>query len=101
MVQIIGEAGCTGLTQINARRRSSDYWVVRAASEFMMAEIARRNRLLPWYIGIVVIFAAAAYVGYQMFATACPASPVVELIVLLVMPAVYLVLMYLTLVSQE
>ncbi len=62
---------------------------------------ARRNRLLPWYIGIAVILVAVAFVGYQMFATACPASPVVEFIVLLVMPATYLALMYLTLVSQE
>ncbi|HUZ74171.1 MAG TPA: hypothetical protein VMU87_14410 [Stellaceae bacterium] len=66
-----------------------------------MNQITRRNRLLPWYIGIAVILAAVAYVGYQMFVTACPASTVVELIVLLVIPVVYLTLMYLTLVSQD
>jgi uncharacterized membrane protein len=69
--------------------------------ERVMNQIARRNRLLPWYMGIAVILLAVAYIGYQMFATACPASPVVELIVLLVIPVVYLALMYLTLVSHE
>lgn len=65
-----------------------------------MNQTARRNRLLPWYIGMAAIFAAVAYVGYQMFFVGCPAPTIVELIVLLVIPAVYLGLMYLTLVSQ-
>ena len=33
-----------------------------------MAEVHRRNRLLPWYIGIVIVFGAVAYVGYHMYA---------------------------------
>ncbi len=66
-----------------------------------MAQPARRNRLLPWYIGIAIVFAAVAYVGYQMFAAACPAPTIIELGVLIVIPAVYLALMYLTLMSQD
>ncbi len=66
-----------------------------------MDRIARRNRFLPWYIGIGVILLAVAFIGYQMFAMACPAATIVELIVLLVIPVVYLALMYLTLASQE
>ena len=66
-----------------------------------MAEIIRRNRLLPWFIGLIVVAFAVAYVGYQMFFVGCPAPTFVELIVLLVIPVVYLGLMYLTFVSQE
>ena len=63
--------------------------------------MAQRNRLLPWYIGIVVVLLAVIYVGYQMFVGGCPAPTAVELVVLIVIPVVYLVLMYLTFTSQE
>ena len=66
-----------------------------------MTEIARRPRLMPWYIGMTVIILAVAYVGYQMFFVGCPAPTFVELMVLIVIPVVYLVLMYLTFVSQK
>jgi hypothetical protein len=66
-----------------------------------MNQVVRRNPLLPWYIGLVLILAAVIYVGYQMFIVGCPAPTFVELIILLVIPAVYLVLMYLTFISQE
>ena len=61
----------------------------------------RNNRLVPWYIGIVIVLAAVIFVGYQMWATSCPAPTIIELGVLTVIPIVYLVLMYLTLVSQK
>jgi len=67
-----------------------------------MAEGATQNhRLLPWYIGIVIVLAAVIYVGYQMWAGACPAPTIIEIGVLTVIPIVYLVLMYLTLISQK
>jgi hypothetical protein len=66
-----------------------------------MNQAARRSRLLPWYIGIVIVLLAVVYVGYQMFAGACPAPTIVELGVLIVIPVIYLVLMYLTFASQE
>jgi hypothetical protein len=67
-----------------------------------MAQIApRNNRLMPWYIGLVIVVAAVIFVGYQMWATSCPAPTIIELGVLTVIPIVYLVLMYLTLVSQK
>ena len=50
---------------------------------------------------MAVIVLACGYIGYRMFAGACPAPTAVELIVLLVIPAVYLWLMYLTLISQK
>jgi hypothetical protein len=40
-------------------------------------------------------------VGYRMRAGGCPAPTIIELGVLTVNPAVYIVLMYLTFVSQE
>ena len=67
-----------------------------------MAKVApTNNRLMPWYIGIVIILAAVIFVGYQMWATSCPASTFIEIGVLTVIPAVYLALMYLTFVSQK
>lgn len=70
--------------------------------EHLMAQIATRNgRLTPWYIGILIVLAAVIFVGYRMWSTACPAPSIIEIGVLTVIPAVYLVLMYLTLVSQK
>jgi hypothetical protein len=66
-----------------------------------MAQTIRRNRLLPWYIGIAIVIAAEIYVGYEMFYVGCPAPVLLELAMLIVIPVVYLVLMYLTFVSQE
>ena len=61
----------------------------------------RNNRLMPWYIGIVVILAAVIWVGYQMWATSCPAPTFIQIGVLTVIHVVYLALMYLTFVSQK
>jgi hypothetical protein len=61
----------------------------------------KRNRLRPWYIGLIMILAAVIFVGYRMWAGNCPAPTIIEVGVLTVIPAVYLVLMYLTLVSQD
>jgi len=66
-----------------------------------MNNLARRNRLMPWYIGIAIVLAAVAYVGYQLLSPDCAVATPTALIVLIVIPAVYLVLMYLTLTSQE
>ncbi len=66
-----------------------------------MTQTIRRNRLLPWYIGIAIIIAAEVYVAYEMFYVGCPAPVLLELAMLIVIPVVYLVLMYLTFVSQE
>jgi hypothetical protein len=67
-----------------------------------MAEgIPRNHRLLPWYIGIVFVLAAVIFVGYRMWAESCPAPTIIEIGVLTVIPIVYLVLMYLTFISQK
>jgi hypothetical protein len=62
-----------------------------------------RNPLLPWWIGLAIILAAIAYVGYLFTTMGCgpgTAGPL-AFMVLGVMPAVYLVLMYMTLKSQS
>jgi hypothetical protein len=67
-----------------------------------MTQLAQnRNRLMPWYIGLVVILAAAIFIGYRMWAGNCLAPTFVEVGVLTAIPAVYLALMYLTLTSQK
>jgi hypothetical protein len=66
-----------------------------------MVQATHRNRLLPWFIGIAIILLAEVYVGYEMFYVGCPAPVLLELAMLIVIPVVYLVLMYLTFVSQE
>jgi hypothetical protein len=67
----------------------------------MQQAAPKRNRLMPWYIGLVLNLAAVLLVGYRMWAGNCPAPTLIEVGVLTVIPAVYLVLMYLTFVSQE
>jgi hypothetical protein len=67
-----------------------------------MDKFSRTNkRLRPWYTGLFIVLAAVIFVGYRMWATTCPAPTIIELGVLVVIPAVYLTLMYLTLVSQD
>ncbi len=67
-----------------------------------MAEASqRRNRLTPWYIGMAIVFASVLFVGWRMWAGNCPAPTFVEVGVLVVIPVVYLALMYLTFVSQD
>jgi len=65
-----------------------------------MAQSSPRNRFMPWIIGIVIIIAATGFVAYRMFAGDCPAPGLVEALVLIVVPAVYVGLMYLTFKSQ-
>jgi hypothetical protein len=61
----------------------------------------KRNRLTPWYIGLAVIIAAVIFIADRMAAANCPAPAFIEYGVLLIIPVIYLVLMYLTLTSQE
>jgi hypothetical protein len=66
-----------------------------------MNEVVKRNRLLPWYIGIGIVVLGELYIAYQMFYVGCPAPMALELGILIVIPLVYLTLMYLTFTSQE
>ncbi len=57
---------------------------VAVSALVIMVQTIRRNRLLPWYIGIVI--AAEIYVGYQMFYVGCPAPVLLELAMLKDLP---------------
>ncbi len=65
-----------------------------------MAALARRNPLLPWFIGMVVIAVADIYVAYSFYSSSCQVPGLAQLMVLVAMPGVYLALMYLTFKSQ-
>ena len=66
-----------------------------------MAIVKRRNALLPWYIGLVVIAITDVFIGYLFYSTRCEAPGLAQFLVLIVVPGVYLVLMYLTFRSQS
>lgn len=56
---------------------------------------------LSWFIGLAIVVAVCGWVAYRMFTTDCPAPGVAEGIVVVVLPLVYLALMYLTLRRPE
>ena len=65
-----------------------------------MAAMARRNPLMPWIIGAIIIAIVDIYIAYLFFATECQAPGIAQFLVLVAIPVVYLALMYLTLKSQ-
>lgn len=67
-----------------------------------MSGTAKRNRLLPWMIELVLLLAVLAHALWHVLSGGCGATqPAVLIIAPLLMPAAYLKLMYLTLTSQE
>jgi hypothetical protein len=66
-----------------------------------MAETRKRNPLLPWIIGLVIVVAVNVYIAYLFFSNVCTAPALAQFVILIILPAVYLVLMYLTLKSSE
>lgn len=62
-----------------------------------MADDWRAKGLKSWIIGAVINVGVVAFIAYRMVVTECPAPGIVEAIALLVVPAVYLALMYITL----
>jgi hypothetical protein len=68
----------------------------------MVTSGTARNPLLPWWIGLAVILALVVFVGYEFTTLGCGPGTAAFLafIALGVLPAVYLVLMYLTFKSQ-
>ncbi len=65
-----------------------------------MADNERRNPLMPWFIGLVIVVAADLYVAYLFFTGVCQAPGIAQVLVIVVIPVVYLALMYLTFKSQ-
>ena len=65
-----------------------------------MATTQQRNPLFPWIVGLIIIAVVDVYIGYLFYATECQAPGIAQFLVLVVVPVVYLVLMYMTLKSQ-
>ncbi len=61
----------------------------------------RRDPLLPWWSGLLIILAAVGFVGYRMWATDCQLQGPLVFGVLAIVPIVYLALMFLTFISQD
>jgi hypothetical protein len=68
-----------------------------------MDNVTRGNNfpLLPWYIGLAIIAIVDAFIGDQFYRMRCEANGIAQFLVLVVVPGVYLVLMYLTFRSQR
>jgi Na+-transporting methylmalonyl-CoA/oxaloacetate decarboxylase beta subunit len=66
----------------------------------MANETRNRNPLLAWWIGLGIILAVIAYAAYRFACLECSPAGFLEFMILGIVPAVYLVLMYLTLKSQ-
>ena len=65
-----------------------------------MADSNGRNPLLSWIIGLVIIAIVDIYIAYVFYSTGCQAPGIAQVLVLVVVPGVYLALMYLTLKKQ-
>jgi Ca2+/Na+ antiporter len=67
-----------------------------------MADAARkRNPLTPWYIGIVFLLITDAIFFYVVMTQKCEIPNPIVLGIMVVLPALYLVLMYLAFRSQD
>ena len=53
--------------------------------------------LASWIIGAVIVLLADGWVAYRMFQPDCVAPGIAEFIVLVIVPLVYLTLMFITL----
>ncbi|WP_206453583.1 hypothetical protein [Aurantimonas marina] len=67
----------------------------------MANQTRSRHPMTAWWIGLAVILAAVAYVAYQFACLECRPAGFLEFMILGIMPAVYLVLMYVTLKGQS
>jgi uncharacterized membrane protein len=62
--------------------------------------VRRRAPMLAWWIGLVIILVVVAFVAYRFACMECAPPGYAEFMVLGILPAIYLVLMYVTLKSQ-
>lgn len=60
----------------------------------------KHSQLYPWYIGVAVIVVFELFVGFNYFGPACRAGVIPQTLVLVVLPVVYLTLMFLAFKSQ-
>lgn len=60
----------------------------------------QHSRLYPWYVGIAVIAVFEVVVASLFFGPACRAPAIPQLMILVVLPVIYLVLMFMAFRSQ-
>lgn len=65
-----------------------------------MSPAASNKPLTAWIIGLIVVAVIEVYLAFLFFGSACSAAALPQFMVLIVLPAVYLALMYLTLKSD-
>ena len=65
-----------------------------------VANSGQGNPMLAWVIGLIIIAAVDSYIGYLFYVTGCQATGFAQIMVLVILPAVYLALMFLTLKKQ-
>ena len=65
-----------------------------------MAQDNGSKPLMHWLAGAVIVAAVEVYLAFLFFGQACAAPALAQIMVLIALPAVYLVLMYLTLKRQ-
>ncbi len=65
-----------------------------------MKNFHKRNPLLSWWIGLAIVLVSVAAVGREMYVTGCEAPGIAIFIYLVIIPVIYLTLMYLTFKSQ-
>jgi hypothetical protein len=61
---------------------------------------AQHSRLYPWYVGVAVIAVFELVVASLFFGPACQAPAIPQILILVVLPLVYLTLMFMALRSQ-
>ena len=66
-----------------------------------MAEARRRNPLTPWYIGVVFLLIMDAVFFYFVRTQNCEIPNPIVFGIMVIIPGIYLALMYLTLRSQD
>lgn len=66
----------------------------------MANKASSRNPMMAWWIGFVIILAAIAYAAYRFACMECAPAGFLEFMILGIVPAIYLILMYLTFKSQ-
>lgn len=60
----------------------------------------KHSRLYPWYIGVAIIIAFELVAASLAFGPSCRAPAVAQILILVVLPVIYLALMFMALRSQ-
>lgn len=65
-----------------------------------MTPSSARKPVKAWVFGLIAVAVIDVYLAFLFFGSACSAPALPQFMVLIVLPAIYLALMYLTLKSE-